>query len=241
MTTDHDFDRIASDWLVDGPVELSDRVYEAAFEETHRTRQRQGGPLPRRVTTMVPKLALATAAAAIVLAAVILVPRSPGPAVGGPGPGGSPSASVRPSASLVAGIPYAPSTPLPSPSGDPLPETLVGREYRLVGEEVPDGDPRLILSLRPADDPHCVAMFGGTTTCFTILWDPPRSADRLDPGARGAAVVRGEDLVLEWYMSRNDRQCENTEHVYRPVDGGAVLRGVDVPSCGFPDGWEQRP
>ncbi len=40
MTTDRDFDRIATAWLADGPEELSDRVLDAVVDQIHTTRQR---------------------------------------------------------------------------------------------------------------------------------------------------------------------------------------------------------
>ena len=41
MTTERDFDRIATAWLADGPDELSERVIDAAVDQIHLTRQRR--------------------------------------------------------------------------------------------------------------------------------------------------------------------------------------------------------
>ena len=51
MTTDRDVDRITAAFLREGPAELADRVFDAAFDEIHVTRQRRL-PVPWRTPPM---------------------------------------------------------------------------------------------------------------------------------------------------------------------------------------------
>ena len=56
----------------------------------------------------------------------------------------------------------------------------------------------LVLALRPADDPHCAAMYEGQSTCFTYLWTPNWPKHVTDPAARGAARIVDGNLVLRF-------------------------------------------
>jgi hypothetical protein len=47
-----EFDRLASAWLVDGPIELADRVLDAALAEVHTTQQGRRVPVPWRSPIM---------------------------------------------------------------------------------------------------------------------------------------------------------------------------------------------
>lgn len=79
MNTHHNFDRIAREWLSDGPRELSDRVLIAALDEVHLTRQRRAMGVQWRFSFMNSQLKLAAAATAVAVAAVgiALVLRGP--------------------------------------------------------------------------------------------------------------------------------------------------------------------
>lgn len=120
--------------------------------------------------------------------------------------------------------------PQPVASGDALPTTLVGRAYRET-ETPAEADQRLVLRLRAADDPHCTAMFNGESTCFTILWEPNVGGHRNDPGARGAAVMRGDQLILAYRIVPFDTACEGLEVPYS-VENGTLTTTAD-PGCGF--------
>lgn len=92
MTTDRDFDLIATSWLAAGPDELPDRVVEAVVEEIHVTRQRRA----RRVPWRFPTMGITARASALLvlgaLAAVLGVAVLGG--VGGTGPTSPTPASV---------------------------------------------------------------------------------------------------------------------------------------------------
>lgn len=68
MSTNRDFDRVASSWLANGPTELNDRVLEAALDEVHLTRQRRRWSAPWRFH--MPMLTRATVSVAALLVAV---------------------------------------------------------------------------------------------------------------------------------------------------------------------------
>jgi hypothetical protein len=62
MTTDRDFDRIATAWLAEGPDELSNRVLDSVIDQIHVTRQRRAMRVPRRFPTMTIPARVAAAA-----------------------------------------------------------------------------------------------------------------------------------------------------------------------------------
>jgi hypothetical protein len=112
MTNRADFDRIARDWLAEGPAELSDRVLEAALEEVHLTRQRRVMHGPWRNRSMPNSIRIAIAAAlvaAVGIAAFALIPRGGQNNVGAspiPSPSGSsPAPSASPTAAGVVPLP----------------------------------------------------------------------------------------------------------------------------------------
>jgi hypothetical protein len=108
MSTDRDFDRIASSWLASGPTELKDRVLEAALDEVHLTKQRRRWSAPWRFTNM-PMVTRAAVSAAAVLIAVV-------------GVGGTlyltsnPAGSGGKTSPTPVSTPVATSSPTPSPS-----------------------------------------------------------------------------------------------------------------------------
>src|SRR3954471_17875846 len=89
MSTDrtlsaHDFDRLASAWLEDGPAELQDRVLDAALREVHQTHQRRH-VAPRRFpqmslfsTGLAGRAIGVAAAVAVALGALSLLAMRPG-------------------------------------------------------------------------------------------------------------------------------------------------------------------
>jgi hypothetical protein len=68
-------------------------------------------------------------------------------------------------------MPVVPDSPLQDPPGQAIPTDLIGRQYNVDPPSVL-GTQAEVLTLRPADDPHCKALYGGRSTCFTILWTP---------------------------------------------------------------------
>ena len=92
-TNDPRFDRVARTWLAEGPVELADRVLDAALAEIHGTRQRRLVGAFRR-DQFVTRLDATLAAVLVVAVAAVLVglPRDEG--VGGPA-AGTPSPSPQ--------------------------------------------------------------------------------------------------------------------------------------------------
>ena len=95
MSTNTDFDRRTAAWLADGPIELSDRVLDAALREVHMTSQRRRWSTSWRINPMLnnTRLLAAIAIVAVVGAgALFYVNRSPG--VGAP-PSPSPTATAH--------------------------------------------------------------------------------------------------------------------------------------------------
>lgn len=134
-------------------------------------------------------------------------------------------------AQTAAGPAVAPSTVPPEAVaaadivGRDLPESLLG-EYVVIGEPH-------TLTLRPASDPICNEIPGVDGSCYTILKPG-------DPGARGAALVDGDLLVLGFTKVPFDRKCEGTTHSYT-IGSSAHLAfaAEDVATCGFRDGFER--
>jgi len=162
----------------------------------------------------------------------------------------SPMASPTPSASSAVAISTAtlkpgtatppagwptpavlvPASPLPSPGGSALPAVLIGRQY--VTDPIhTQGIQAEIMTLRAAHDPHCMAMFGGTSTCFTILWTPNYPSHINDPAVRGPARIVNGKLVLGWALVPNDPNCEGQSATYAISADGWTLDGVNVPDC----------
>jgi hypothetical protein len=110
MSTNSDFDRVASAWLADGPVELSDRVLGAALSEVHLTRQRRATRAPWRYPTM-PSLTKLAGAAVTVVALVAGTAWLLGLQGQGPGVGGEPTRTPGPDASTASPSPRASATP----------------------------------------------------------------------------------------------------------------------------------
>jgi hypothetical protein len=167
------------------------------------------------------------------VAASTPVPASPSSssaiAYGSPAP--KPGTATPPAGWPTPAI-LTPSSPLPSPAGSALPADLIGREY--VGAPiVTQGIQAEVLTLRAADDPHCAAMYKGTSTCFTILWTPnyPKHVD--DPAVRGSARIVDGKLVLGWTLVPSDPQCEGTSSTYAISADGWILDGVKVDPCSY--------
>jgi hypothetical protein len=111
------FDRIAEAFMADGPTVLADRVFEAAFDEVHLTRQRRVlWRAPWRFPIMNTFAKFAVAAVAVIavgyLGLTVLGP-------GSTGPGGVPSPIASPT---VAPTPTP--EPTPSPTPQPTPAAL---------------------------------------------------------------------------------------------------------------------
>src|SRR4029077_10286818 len=92
----------------------------------------------------------------------------------------------------------------------------------------------LVLTLRGADDPHCVALYGGPrSTCFTILWRPGYPKHFSDPGVRGSARIVDDKLVLGFDLVPFDQPCEGTSSTYAISGDRSTLTGIDWPACSF--------
>jgi hypothetical protein len=162
---------------------------------------------------------------------------SPPAASASPSPSPTPSDTPSPGygsapPGWITNDPLVPATPLPDPAGEPLPDTLVGREYNTNPLDVQGGQ-AMVLTLRAADDPHCSAMYDGRSTCFTILWVPNYPRHATDKAVRGPARMVDGDLVLGFALVPEDPGCEGTSSTYAVSSDGWTLQGIDVPSCSF--------
>jgi hypothetical protein len=258
MTTDRQIEGAFRTLLDDDVTILPARVLDAVLAElpaTRQTRRRWLAPSPGRLGSLRFGLAAVAMAVAIVIG-VGLVGRPGG--VGGPPatPSVVPSASSTASPSAVATptplasptpspgygsappgwpspAPLVPATPLADPSGSSLTADLVGRQYNIDPPATQDAQAQ-VLTLRAADDPHCTAMFGGRSTCFTILWTPNYPKHATDPAVRGPARIEGGALVLGFALVPNDPQCEGTSATYTISADGWTLQATGVPPCDFP-------
>ena len=178
-----------------------------------------GSPTPPNTT---PAAAPPTPAATSASASSAIVYQSPAAKPG----------TATPPADWPTPVVLVPVSPLPSPAGSALPADLIGREY--VGAPmVSDGIQAEVLTLRAANDPHCAAMYGGRSTCFTILWTPNFPNHVSDPAVRGSARIVDGKLVLGWALVPNDPQCEGTSSTYAISADGWILDGVKVDPCSY--------
>jgi hypothetical protein len=129
-------------------------------------------------------------------------------------------------------MPVFPDAPLPDPPGDPIPAGLIGRQYNDEPPTIQDLQAE-ILTLRPADDPHCAALYEGRSTCFTILWMPNYPLHVQDPAVRGSARIVDGRLVLAFDLVPNDPECQGTSSTYEISPDLTTLTGVDVPGCSY--------
>ncbi len=259
MTGGQNTDRSIRAWLADDVDVLPDRVLNAVVAELPVTRQER-----RRLAWLPAMAPFRFAAMAAVLVAAVAIgfavlgapggiggphptdpaPASPVPVSPSPSPAPTPTPTVDPGYATAppnwpTNGPVPPNSALSSPAGDPLPADLVGRVYNTHPLEV-DGDQVQVLTLRGPDDPHCTAMYGGASTCFTILWTPNYPKHVVDPGARGSARMVDGNLVLTFSIVPYDPECEGTTSTYAVSEDGWTLEGVDVPPCSFPGGFVRR-
>jgi hypothetical protein len=232
MTDDRTLERAARSWIEEGPTRAPDRPVDAALRTIASTPQERDLRIPWRLPTMNPTTRLAGAAlVAIVAVGVLLLALRPPSGVGGPSAQPSPTSQSSAAATLATGdLPLVPASPLPDPAGAPLPGELIGRTYNVNPPEIQNVR-QLQLTLRGADDPHCAAMYGGRSTCFTVLWSPVKSGD---PGARGPARIVDGQLVITMALVPFDEPCQGSVATYAIEDAGATLRGINPPSCTFP-------
>jgi hypothetical protein len=258
MTGGRNIDRSIRDWLADDTDILPDRVLDAVVAELPVTRQERG-----RLAWLPTLAPIRFAAMAAVLVAAVAVglaflgspggiggprPTAPAPAspvTVSPSPSPALTATALPTPNVAPGYgttppgwptsrPWVQAPPLPAPAGDPLPADLVGRVYNTNPLETQESQ-ALVLTLRGADDPHCMAMYGDATisTCFTILWTPNYPLHAQDMGVRGPARIVDGNLVLAFAIVPFDPVCEGTSSTYTISEDGWTLQGVDVPSCSF--------
>src|SRR6186997_2369566 len=174
MTTDTATERALRALLDDDVTMLPDRVLDAIVAELPLRRQRRRSWLPPRSRGLVGAMA---AVALIVAFGIGLGLRPGGVAAPRATPTPTPSPTATPSSTpsptplpspgygsappnWPAPMPVAPPTPLPDPAGDPVPANLAGREYNVDPPSV-QGLQAEILTLRAADDPHCIALYEG--------------------------------------------------------------------------------
>jgi hypothetical protein len=249
MTADRDAARALRALFDDDVTVMPGRVLDAVLAEIPVTRQQRRWPW-----SSIPIRSLQLVAAMAVLAVAITAglglmgrsggiggpPSSPTP---GPSPTASPTRSPIPSstpapgyATPPAGWPtpavLVPASPLPSPSGSPLPADLIGREYTSDPPTI-QGIQAEVLTLRAADDPHCAALYGGSSTCFTILWTPNYPKHVNDPAVRGPARIVDGKLELGFALVPNDPECEGTTSIYAISADGWTLDQVDAPNCSY--------
>jgi hypothetical protein len=118
------FDRIAEAFMADGPTVLADRVFDAAFDEVHRTRQRRVlWRMPWRLPNMNTYAKFAVAAVAVIAVGYLGLTFL-GPSAGGPGsvPSVVPSPTVAPTPT-----PLPTPEPTPTPTPQPTPAALNGQ------------------------------------------------------------------------------------------------------------------
>lgn len=185
------FDRIAEDFLADGPTVLADRVFDAALDEVHLTRQRR---VVWRTRWRFPDMSTFSkfAVAAVVVIAVgylgltFLRPSGTGTG-GGPTAVPSPSAPVAPTPTLTP-TPGPTATPAPVQTAPPLTGTFTSQRHGYV-ISYPDG-----WSAKPASAPWTA----GVVDFFN------EGSDLLAPGEPGnpflalASQPLGDRTRAEW-------------------------------------------
>ena len=114
------------------------------------------------------------------------------------------------------------------------PTSSAARTVRIRQRVTQEPGQKLVLTLRPADDPHCAAMYEGQSTCFTYLWTPNWPKHVTDPAARGAARIVDGNLVLRFDIVPSDPECEDMSSTYAIEDGGATLAGISTAACTVP-------
>jgi hypothetical protein len=249
MTADRDTVRALRSLFDEDVSILPDRIFDAVLADLPVTRQERpwlgrpfrSGRIGYAIVVAVAVIAFAVGFAVYgnlggVGAPVSPVaPASPSPSASNPSASPSPSprpGTATPPANWPSPVILAPASPLPSPAGSALPADLIGREY--------DSDPPStqgiqaeILTLRAADDPHCMALYGGSSTCFTILWTPNYPKHVSDPAVRGPARIVGGNLVLGFALVPNDPACERTTSTYSISADGWTLNPLIVPDCSY--------
>jgi hypothetical protein len=167
------FDRIARDFMSDGPTVLADRVFDAALREVHLTRQRRGLRLgPWRFPNMNTFAKAAVGAVAVISVAYVglnvLGPDNSG--VGAvPSPG--PSATVAPTATPAPTL-----TPTPTPTATPLPSAppLTGQFTSEHGFSISYPE---TWSTRPASEPWTSGFVDFGQPGADLIYDPVVESD----------------------------------------------------------------
>ena len=240
MTTDREAARALRALFDDDITVLPDRVLDQVLTELPANRQQRWGPWSRLAAVR----PLMTAAVLVVLLTLMtaVAVRYQGSA-DHPTPSPAPTGAAAPSASVAPGYGTAPpGWPTPAPlapvgalaavHGAALPDDLVGRRFNAGPRDV-QGSQALVLELRSADDPHCTALYGGASTCFTILWTPNYPKHVTDPGVRGSARIVDGRLELRFDLVPFDEPCVGTISTYDISPDRSRLTGVDVPDCSF--------
>ena len=260
MTSNNELERAVRALLVDDMNVMPEWLLDAVLADLPTTRQHRRWWPPRWLSPVAaPLRSVVTTVALVALVSIGVVWLSRPGGIGGPipsastpppSPPASPSpAGPPPSATMTTPTPgpgyvtappgwptpapLTPASPLSDPPGSPLPADLVGRQYNTDPLET-QGVQALVLTLRGADDPHCTAMYGGRSTCFTILWTPNYPKHIADPAVRGPARMEGDQLVLGFALVPSDLACEGTSSTYDLSPDGWTMRGADVPTCSFP-------
>jgi hypothetical protein len=247
MTAESPAEQALRALFADDTDTIPDRVLDAIVAELPLRRQRHrwwATPGARR------RVAVGVAAFTIVVAAGIGLSLRPG-GVAAPPPTPSPTTTPKPTPAPTpiptplpspgygaappnwpTPAPFFPPSPLPDPAGSPLPAELIGRLYN-VDPPSTQGEQAEVLTLRAADDPHCVAMFEGRSTCFTVLWTPNYPKHVTDPAARGSARMVDGNLVLAFDLVPYDTSCEGHSGAFEISPDLVTLTVVGPPICAY--------
>jgi hypothetical protein len=114
MSARHDFDRITSGWIAEGPTELNDRVLQAALDEVHVTNQRRRLAGPWRAPALNTPLRLAAAIAILAVVGMAGLNLFRGGGVGGPTSTPFASPTAVPSATLPSSAPASAARSFPT-------------------------------------------------------------------------------------------------------------------------------
>jgi len=220
--TDRSFDRIADAFLDQGPVVLPDRVFEAAFEEVHRTQQRRVlVRLPWRFPTMNTFAKLAVAAVAVVAVGFIGMNFLGSNGTGGVGaPSVSPSATVAPTATPTP-------TPSPAPTAPPLSGQFTSGMHGLTIRYPATWE------RRPATKPWTSGFIDFANESGDVLYEPS------NPGNIWLAMASqplGDRTSAEWeadvwqYLVNDDPAAASCSSEAQPVtiDGAAGVIGCGL-------------
>ena len=248
MTAETATERALRALLEDDVTVLPDRVLDAIVAELPLRRQRRrwwsrpGAPARAAIAVVAVAIAVTVGIGLVFRQGGVAAPAATPTPTPTPSPTATPIPTPSPTPPPSPGYgsappdwptpaPVSPPSPLPDPAGSPLPANLAGREYN-VDPPSTQGDQAEVLTLRAADDPHCIALYAGRSTCYTILWTPNYPKQVQDPAARGSARIVDGNLVLAFDLVPNDPSCEGTSATFKVSADLSTLDTV-TPGCGY--------